>query len=106
MGGRPAEGGLSQLAAGAFGTWVWEGRAEPGQLGPHRIQAAATRPALAWGLRVPSWLQLGGGGQVSARGVSLPPHPSSPLRGQWENKHFSFFISPLSANIILMIISL
>ena len=42
----------------------------------------------------------------SVSGVALPLQPVSPLRGQWENKHFSFFISPLSANIILMVISL
>ena len=45
-------------------------------------------------------------GVRSASRVALPLQPVSPLRGRWENKHFSFFISPLSANIILMVISL
>lgn len=45
-------------------------------------------------------------GVRSASEVALALQPMSPLRGQWENKHFSFFISPLSANIILMVISL
>lgn len=56
--------------------------------------------------QAPAWLPAEGRCEVNEQGVLLPPHPLSPLRGQWENKHFSFFISLLSANIILMIISL